>query len=220
MADSIQTALIAQDDIVAVAARGTTVVNLLADDTVLGLSDVAVTAINGTAIAVGDTMTLKTGEVLRLMDDGRVEVTGGPGQSANTLSYSIASAGGTTDTGFVTITSSPVDGTDARDKIFVGFTDAQGNIVDGADGLDDVIHAYGGNDHIRAGAGDDLLYGGDGHDFVDGGTGADTIFGVPATMSISSTIWAMWCPRRAVTGATRSSPTNPTPSARGSRICG
>ena len=59
----------------------------------------------------------------------------------------------------------------------MGFTDAEGNIVDGADGLNDVIHGHGGNDHIRAGAGDDLLFGGDGHDFVDGGTGADTMYG-------------------------------------------
>ena len=177
VADSIQTALIAQDDIVAVSARGTTTLNLMANDTVLGLSDVAVTAINGTAITVGQEVTLKTGETIRLLDEGRIEVTGGAGQSASTLSYTIASADGTTDTGFVTITTSPVDGTDARDKIFVGFTDADGNIVDGADGLNDVIRGYGGNDHIRAGAGDDLLFGGDGHDFVDGGTGADTMYG-------------------------------------------
>lgn len=177
VADSIQTALIANDDLVSVSARGTTTFNLLANDTVEGLEGAQIVRINDVAISVGETMTLDTGETVRLLEDGRIEVTGGDGQSANTLSYTIATADGTSDTGFVTITTSPVDGSDGRDKMFAGYTDADGNAVDGDDGLNDVIHGHGGNDHIRAGDGDDLLFGGEGHDFVDGGRGADAMYG-------------------------------------------
>ncbi len=177
VADSIQTALVANDDVVSVSARGTTTVNLMANDTVEGVEGAAIVRINDVAMEPGDTMKLATGETIRLLEDGRIEVTGGDAQAVNTLSYTIASADGTTDTAFVTIDTSPVDGTDARDKIFVGFTDADGTTVDGAHGPNDVIHGHGGNDHIRAGDGDDLLYGGDGHDFVDGGRGADEMHG-------------------------------------------
>jgi len=177
VADSIQTALIAKDDIASVSARSTTTLNLLANDTVEGLGAAQVTRINDVPVQVGDILELQTGEMIRVLADGRIEITGGAAQSSSTISYAIETTDGTTDTAFVTITTSPVDGTEGRDKIFVGFTDADGNIVDGADGETDVIHGYGGNDHIRAGAGDDLLYGGDGHDFMDGGTGADVMYG-------------------------------------------
>lgn len=177
VADSIQTALIAQDDVVAVSARSTTIVNLLANDTVDGMDGARVTRINDVAIAVGETMKLGTGETLRLLDDGRIEISGGDAEAAHTLSYTIAAADGTTDTAFVEVATSPVDGTEGRDKIFVGYTDAQGNAADGADGVTDVIHGYGGNDHIRAGHGDDLIFGGEGHDVLDGGTGADEMHG-------------------------------------------
>jgi Ca2+-binding RTX toxin-like protein len=177
VADSIQTALIAQDDTVSVSALGTTVVDLMANDTVMGLEGARIVRINDKPVQPDDTITLETGETLRLLDGGRVQITGGSAEAINTLSYTIATVDGTTDTGFVTIGTSPVDGTNAHDKIFVGFTDAEGNIVDGSDGVVDVIHGHGGNDQIRAGHGDDMLYGGDGNDVLDGGTGADTMYG-------------------------------------------
>ena len=177
VADSIQTALIANDDILMVAARGTTTMNLLGNDTIDGLTGVRITRINDVDVAVGDEITLPTGEVIRLLNEGRIQVSGGDWQTVNTLSYTIAADDGTTDTGFVTITTSPVQGTGGHDKIFVGDRDGDGNVVDGWDGLNDVIHGYGGNDHIRAGGGDDLLFGGNGHDFVDGGWGADEMYG-------------------------------------------
>jgi Ca2+-binding RTX toxin-like protein len=177
VADSIQTALIAQDDTVSISALSTVVVDLLANDTVMGLDGAAVVRINDRPVQPGDTITLATGETLRLLDGGRVEISGGSAEAISTLSYTIATADGTTDTGFVTIGTSPVDGTNGHDKIFVGFTDAEGNMVDGSDGVVDVIHGHGGNDQIRAGHGDDILYGGDGNDVLDGGRGADTMYG-------------------------------------------
>jgi Ca2+-binding RTX toxin-like protein len=177
VADSIQTALIAEDDTASVSALGTTIIDLLTNDTVTGLEGAAVVRINDIPVQAGDTIKLATGETIRFLGDGLVEITGGSAEALNTLSYTIATDDGTTDTGFVTIVTSPVDGTAAADKIFVGFTDADGNIVDGADGMADVIHGYGGNDNIRAGAGDDILYGGTGNDLLDGGTGNDTMYG-------------------------------------------
>ncbi|MFN3605975.1 MAG: calcium-binding protein, partial [Cypionkella sp.] len=89
-----------------------------------------------------------------------------------------------------------VDGTNSAQNMDIGFVDAQGDIIDGADGDRDIIYGNGGNDTINAGfgndtvyagtgddnfsggAGDDLLYGGDGNDFMPAGDiGNDTIYG-------------------------------------------
>ena len=85
-------------------------------------------------------------------------------------------------------------GTAANDFIAPVDVDADGTIVDGADGLDDIIAGFGGDDSIQAGSGDDIVYGdnifneiGDegkassdgvpGNDTIDGGAGNDTIYG-------------------------------------------
>ena len=52
-----------------------------------------------------------------------------------------------------------VDGTVGDDSIGPGFTDQQGDQVDGADGLNDVIVGGGGNDTIRGGLGNDVISG-------------------------------------------------------------
>jgi Ca2+-binding RTX toxin-like protein len=79
-----------------------------------------------------------------------------------------------------------VDGTASNDTIGIGYVDSQGDIVDGADGLNDTILGGGGNDSIDAGfgadsvsggLGNDSLSGNDGNDILDGGAGQDTIFG-------------------------------------------
>ena len=59
----------------------------------------------------------------------------------------------------------------------VGYVDAEGDIIDGADGLNDTIYGYGGNDTIDGGAGDDLIDGGAGADRITDGLGNDTILG-------------------------------------------
>lgn len=72
-----------------------------------------------------------------------------------------------------------VDGTAAGDAMGIGYTDAEGDQIDGADGDDDYIFGNGGDDTINAGAGDDFVDGGDGADVFDifAGFGADTITG-------------------------------------------
>jgi hypothetical protein len=70
-----------------------------------------------------------------------------------------------------------VDGTAGDDIMPVGFVDAEGDIIDGADGDDDVILGYGGNDSIDGGAGQDTIDGGSGDDTIDAGAGDDSITG-------------------------------------------
>ena len=62
-----------------------------------------------------------------------------------------------------------VEGTGSDDTMGIGFVDADGDIIDGADGLDDNIQGMGGNDTINAGQGNDTIDGGSGNDTIDGG---------------------------------------------------
>ena len=104
---------------------------------------------------------------------------------AASFTYTIQNDRGVEDTGTVTVTTSPVDGTGADDQM-ITFTDADGDAIDGADGPNDVILGYGGDDQIFSGDGDDDIYGGsgddfiraeDGDDFIDGGDGNDVVDG-------------------------------------------
>jgi serralysin len=77
-----------------------------------------------------------------------------------------------------TATAAPtVTGTAGNDNMPVGFTDALGRQIDGADGLNDGINAGAGNDTVDAGQGDDTVVGGLGNDFILGGVGADLLRG-------------------------------------------
>ncbi|MFZ1470683.1 MAG: Hint domain-containing protein [Paracoccaceae bacterium] len=71
----------------------------------------------------------------------------------------------------------PVDGTAGADLMNPGYTDAQGDQIDGTDGLNDTIFGYDGNDTINSGAGDDLVYGGAGNDVLRATSGNDTLYG-------------------------------------------
>jgi Ca2+-binding RTX toxin-like protein len=73
----------------------------------------------------------------------------------------------------------PVDGTAAGDAMGVGFVDDQGDIIDGVDGLDDLINGNDGDDTINAGFGTDTVYGGAGDDLfvLTDGFGLDQFIG-------------------------------------------
>lgn len=81
-----------------------------------------------------------------------------------------------------------VGGTEGNDNMALGFVDAQGDIIDGADGLNDTIRANGGADTIDAGQGDDLVEAGAGADSVLGGAGNDTLRGGDGNDSIDGGI--------------------------------
>jgi Ca2+-binding RTX toxin-like protein len=70
-----------------------------------------------------------------------------------------------------------VDGLDVGEVMNPGYTDAQGDQIDGTDGLNDTIFGNGGNDVINAGAGNDTVSGGAGNDTISGQSGNDTIDG-------------------------------------------
>lgn len=70
-----------------------------------------------------------------------------------------------------------VDGTGGGDAMAPGFADPQGDQIDGADGLDDVLAAGAGNDTVDAGLGNDTVDAGDGNDSVGGGAGNDSFSG-------------------------------------------
>ena len=78
-----------------------------------------------------------------------------------------------------------VDGTDAAQLMNPGFQDAQGDLIDGTDGLNDSIRGNGGNDSISAGAGDDTVDGGTGDDRINGESGNDRLIGGDGNDSIN-----------------------------------
>ncbi len=71
----------------------------------------------------------------------------------------------------------PVDGTAGDDIMLPGFVDAQGDTIDGADGDDDTVFGYAGDDIIAGGEGTNTLFGGTGDDVFIGGDGADAFRG-------------------------------------------
>ncbi len=81
-----------------------------------------------------------------------------------------------------------VDGAATGEVMGPGYTDSQGDEIDGADGDDDSIRGNGGNDTIDGGAGADTIDGGDGDDIIEGGdTGSanDSLVGGAGNDSIT-----------------------------------
>lgn len=177
VADSVQSALIAQDDTLAVTGFGHKTVDLIANDTTTGRVGVHISAINDIAVSAGDVVKLNTGDAVRLEADGRVTFLSATLNGLVTFSYTITDAAGVSDTAFVTFDPQAVDGTEGDDSMLQNFLDAQGNIIDGADGATEAIFGYGGHDKIFAGLGDDLIYGGSGNDFIRAGSGYDLLEG-------------------------------------------
>ena len=99
------------------------------------------------------------------------------------ITYTISDGNGLTDVATITVAVTdvlgPVDGLDTSDNMGPGYTDAEGDEIDGADGLDDTIFGNGGDDIINSGAGDDVVEGGDGDDTIilTGGLDNDQIVG-------------------------------------------
>lgn len=70
-----------------------------------------------------------------------------------------------------------ITGGEGDDTMGVGYTDLQGDQIDGADGNNDVIFGGDGRDSINAGAGNDTVHGGADDDTIIGGGGRDSIYG-------------------------------------------
>lgn len=177
VADSVQSALIARDDALSVTGYGHLRADLLANDQTTGRAGVQISHINDVAVTAGDVVVLASGDSVRLESDGQVTVLSSGLNGDVTFSYTITDAAGVSDLAFVTVSPQAVDGTDGNDSMLVNFRDAQGNQIDGADGMAEAIFGYGGNDKIFAGQGDDRIYGGTGNDFTRAGAGNDLIIG-------------------------------------------
>ncbi|MDG1209096.1 MAG: calcium-binding protein [Paracoccaceae bacterium] len=192
------TIAIAEDDEVLLTSGGDArSINLLANDETTAAGGVEITHINGQAAALGLSLTLPSGGTATLGQGGLLTAQGAATLTTvtETLTYRIEDANGVADEGVVRIVTSPVDGTGGNDHMMANFRDADGNMIEGADGEGEVILGYAGDDKIfshrgrdiiyggsgadfiRAHEGDDAIYGESGNDVLDGGVGADTMIG-------------------------------------------
>jgi hypothetical protein len=109
--DSIQTALIAQDDDVTLYGGDPLEVDLLANDSSTAPGTLTITALNGIPVSVGDQVMLPTGEVLTLTENGVVmedtELDPDGQTLTNTFSYEVTDSAGNTDVAFVDLTTVP-----------------------------------------------------------------------------------------------------------------
>lgn len=184
MGDSVQTYALAIDDTVQVAANASRTFDILANDHDFSGGGLTITHIQGTAVVAGQTVTLNSGEQVRLNANGTVTVFADAVLGSNVLSYTIVDAQGNTDVGYVfieTLANLPLDGIvsgtigdDLIDSAFFG--DPQGDMVDNSDATG-VLGTTGNADVIYAGAGNDYVIAADGSDIVDAGIGDDTVFG-------------------------------------------
>jgi len=70
-----------------------------------------------------------------------------------------------------------VEGTGSPDRMDPGYTDLQGDQIDGTDGPNDVISTGADNDTVNAGLGNDTVDGGSGNDSLSGDAGNDSLIG-------------------------------------------
>ncbi len=105
--DSIQTALIAEDDAVSSRPFGTETLNILASDTSMSGSALTITQINGVPVVAGSVVTLVTGEQITLNADGSISVMADGDVDSNTFTYQAPDADRNKDTAFVTINTLP-----------------------------------------------------------------------------------------------------------------
>lgn len=121
--NSIQTSLIAGDDVIDVTPFSPVETDLLANDTSSVGGTLTITEVNGQPVVVGDTITLATGETLEMTATGFVLVTSAEAVgTSNMLSYTVADEFGNTDVGFITL-----------NTVAPCFT--QGTLIDTPDGL-------------------------------------------------------------------------------------
>lgn len=106
--DSLQTALVAQDDSIVLAPEGSGTLNVLGNDTstVTGTT-LTITAINGQPVSAGDVITLPTGEEVTVNGDGTLTIMADEDIGTNTFTYEVTDDDGNTDTAFVTVDTVP-----------------------------------------------------------------------------------------------------------------
>ncbi len=106
-ADSVQTALVADNDSVNLNPNGVKTLNVLDNDTHAPGTSLTITQINGVNVVAGQTVTLPSGQTVKLNADGTFEITGDGQVENKSFTYTVSDGAGHTDTGFVTINSIP-----------------------------------------------------------------------------------------------------------------
>lgn len=165
------------NDTISVTARGATSFDPTANDDALGT--VTLTHVNGVAVATMGILELANGLLITKGEGNLLNIQGADVTSdVSTLAtYTVQDAEGQTYEGLITVTTSPVDGTDGDDTMIGGFRDRAGNAIEGVDGAAEVVLGYAGNDKLFTGEGADALLGGIGNDQMRGGLGADLLRG-------------------------------------------
>lgn len=104
---SIQTELIANDDMLDLVINGSKTLDVLANDSNSTGGTLTITHINGVAVVAGDTVTLATGQQITLNADGTFQVAADGDEEEILFTYEVASSAGETDIGFVTLNTIP-----------------------------------------------------------------------------------------------------------------
>lgn len=102
-ADSVQVALIAEDDVLNTNRGETSTINVLANDSSTAAGALTITEINGIAVTVGDSITLHTGDVVTVGANGVLTVTAAIHADVHTLTYKVMDSAGNTDIAFLDI---------------------------------------------------------------------------------------------------------------------
>lgn len=105
--NSVQTGLIATDDEITVNIGQDIDVDLLANDLSTTNSVLTITHINGQPVAIGDSVTLPSGEVIELTSEGFVLASADDEVGESVFTYTVEDEDGNTDIGFVTLTTTP-----------------------------------------------------------------------------------------------------------------
>ncbi len=101
-ANSVQSTVIAEDDAFSAGPNKTVTVNLLENDAPGG--ELTITHINGQEVLVDVPITLPSGEIITLNENGTVNVMADGDTGVNTFSYTVVNEDGVTDTAVATMT--------------------------------------------------------------------------------------------------------------------
>ncbi|WP_306112901.1 MULTISPECIES: Hint domain-containing protein [unclassified Roseovarius] len=105
--DSIQTTLVATDDTSNLFPTGSKTLDLLANDINNTGGTLTITEINGQAVTTGSVVTLSTGQQITLNANGTITMVGDGDIEDFSFTYEVSSSTGSTDVGFVTVSSIP-----------------------------------------------------------------------------------------------------------------
>ena len=111
-ADSIQTELVAEQDYVTMQDSVTKNVDVLDNDINNTTGTLQITHINGNPVVAGDTITLPTGQTVKLLADGTFDITTDSDFETTSFTYEVEAVDGSgnvleTDVGFVTVETIP-----------------------------------------------------------------------------------------------------------------